>query len=314
MAAAAVVKAFLVCVFIIVLTQGLAYLTEPPDSTNVALAAAACLAIQWVAFVPAAIFQTEKFFDAVGSLTYLTVTISSLARLKATHEGPSQRQIALSSCVLLWAVRLGSFLIGRIHKAGKDGRFDEIKVNPARWFSVWNIQGIWTFLTAMPVFVANAGLDTAPLGTRDLIGFSIWALGMLFEVVADRQKSAFNADPANKGKWITVGLWRNSRHPNYFGEVTLWTGAFIVASSTFTTQAQWVCAISPVFVFFLLSKISGVPLLEKRANEKWGANADYQFYKMQTSVMIPLPLAKGDREAALKAAKDAETKVALTEA
>jgi len=266
--------------------------------------------VQWVAFVPAAIFQTEKFFDAVGSLTYITVTIATVALLKAHDEEPSQRQLALSGCVLLWAMRLGSFLLARVHKAGKDGRFDEIKVNPWRWFSVWNIQGIWTFLTAMPVFVLNSTADPAPFGGRDYVGFAVWAIGMLFEITADRQKSAFNADPADKGKWIDVGLWRNSRHPNYFGEVTLWTGAFVVASSAFTTRGQWVCLVSPFFVLFLLMKVSGVPLLEKRADEKFGTHAEYQLYKAQTSILVPLPLRKGDPEAAAQAAERAASLVA----
>lgn len=312
MTAAAAAKSILVCSVIVSITQGLAYVAEPSSSsTSVALAAGACLGVQWVAFVPAAIFQTEKFFDAVGSLTYIIVTIATLALLKAHGEEPSQRQLALSGCVLLWAMRLGSFLLARVHKAGKDGRFDEIKVNPWRWFSVWNIQGIWIFLTAMPVFVLNSAPDAAPLSKQDVAGFAIWSLGMLFEITADRQKSAFNGDVANKGKWIDVGLWRHSRHPNYFGEVTLWTGALIVASASFTTNGQWACAISPVFVFFLLSKVSGVPLLEKRADAKWATNAEYQLYKARTSVMVPLPLGKGDPEAAEKAAKAAEKEASL---
>lgn len=305
-------KCFAVCVLIAVVTQGLAYVTEPsPGSWRVAAAAGTCLFIQWVAFVPASMWQTEKFFDAIGSLTYISVTVSTLVASKLTGEGPSLRQMALSGCVLIWAVRLGSFLIVRIHHAGKDGRFDEIKPNIPRWFVVWNIQGIWTFLTAMPVFVLNAVHDENPFNVGDYFGFAIWLMGFLFEVVADRQKTTFNADPQNKGKWIDVGLWRYSRHPNYFGEVVLWVGATVVACSAFTRPGQWVCIISPFFVAFLLTKVSGLPLIEPRADEKWGMLVEYQIYKAKTSVIIPMSHRKVDVEVAKRVADAAESTKAL---
>ena len=119
-----------------------------------------------------------------------------------------------------------------------------------------------------------------------LIGFLIWSCGFVIEVVADIQKSRFNANPENKGKFIQTGLWSRSRHPNYFGEIILWFGVTMIALPVLQGW-QWVALISPVFVTILITRISGIPLLEKKADKKWGGHEDYQIYKQKTPVLIP---------------------------
>lgn len=277
--------------------MALAYAADEPlgldfstDISNAAPVWTVCLlsfGINWVASIPAIAMQTEKFFDLTGSLTYISLVIYSLV----TSGQYTTREVVLSAMALTWAVRLGSFLFRRVHRAGKDGRFDTIKTNPVRFWNVWTIQGLWVILTAFPIFVVNASASSTnkSLCAQDYIGFAVWGLGFLCEVVSDSQKSAFAADEANKGKWIAVGLWKYSRHPNYFGEIVLWTGVFITSTSVLT-GSQWVAVISPLFVMFLLIKVSGVPGLEARADKKWGSDPQYLAYKAATSVLIPMPL------------------------
>jgi steroid 5-alpha reductase family enzyme len=244
--------------------------------------AALAFAIQWVAFVPAYLKQTERFYDLTGSLTYISVTLFALAA-----SGPvDARSALLASLVLVWAMRLGSFLFRRIHAEGSDSRFDSIKPSAARFFVAWTLQGLWVFLTLCAALAAITTLDAAPSAWPDLAGLLIWLLGFAIEVVADRQKSAHRE--AHPGKFIRSGLWAWSRHPNYFGEILLWTGIAVIASSTLRGW-QWVTMISPFFVAFLLIRVSGIPILEKRADERWGGDPAYERYKAMTPVLLPRP-------------------------
>ena len=124
------------------------------------------------------------------------------------------------------------------------------------------------------------------IGFICLIGVLVWAFGFSLKWLADSQKSRFSANPANKGKFIQTGLWARSRHPNYFGEIVLWIGVAIIAIPVLQGW-QWVAMISPVFVTLLLTRVSGVPLLEKKADKKWGGQEDYESYKKKTPVLIP---------------------------
>jgi steroid 5-alpha reductase family enzyme len=176
----------------------------------------------------------------------------------------------------------------RISRDGGDSRFDDIKTHPLRFFMAWTLQGLWVLLTAAAALAVITGGTRVPLGVVGIAGIAVWLLGILIEVIADRQKSRFKSDPGNKGKFIDVGLWAWSRHPNYFGEIVLWTGVAIVALPVLHGW-QWVTMISPVFVAFLLIKVSGIPLLEKKADERWGGQDDYEAYKRRTPVLIPKP-------------------------
>jgi steroid 5-alpha reductase family enzyme len=247
-----------------------------------ALSVGLAFLIQWLAFIPAFRFQTEKFFDLTGSITYITV-ISIAALLSA---GLDTRSILLWALVLIWAARLGTFLFRRIRKAGKDDRFDELKPSFIRFLNVWTIQGLWVTFTMAAALIAITTTNHKPLDIFAIIGLLVWLIGFSFEVVADTQKSRFNAIPENKGKFINTGLWSRSRHPNYFGEIVLWVGVAIIALPVLQGW-QWIALVSPIFVILLLTRVSGIPLLEKKADKKWGGQEDYEEYKKNTPVLIP---------------------------
>jgi steroid 5-alpha reductase family enzyme len=240
--------------------------------------------IQWVAFIPAYLLQTEKFLDLTGSLTYITVAILSVL-LSPQVDG---RSLLLLALVVIWAARLGTFLFRRIQKAGKDARFDDIKPSFFRFLNFWTVQGLWVTLTLAAALAAITTTARKELTWVALIGFLVWVVGFAFEAVADLQKNRFREDPANRGKFIQSGLWSWSRHPNYFGEIILWIGVAIIVVPVLRGW-QWVTLISPVFVTVLLTRVSGVPILEKRADEKWGGQDDYEAYKERTPVLIPRP-------------------------
>jgi steroid 5-alpha reductase family enzyme len=249
-----------------------------------ALAVGLAFLIQWVAFVPAYLQQTEKFFDLTGSLTYIIVTLVAVL-VSPVVDG---RSILLLVLVVVWAGRLGTFLVRRIHKAGKDARFDEIKPSFLRFLNTWTLQGLWVTLTLAAALAAITTTTRKGLDLFALVGFLVWAFGFTVEATADAQKNRFRADPQNRNKFIKTGLWAWSRHPNYFGEIVLWIGVAIIALPVLRGW-QWVTLISPLFVAVLITRISGVPLLEKRADEKWGGQADYEAYKKRTPVLIPRP-------------------------
>lgn len=247
-----------------------------------ALSVGLAFLIQWLVFIPAYLMQTEKFFDLTGGITYISVVI--IAVLFSTNV--DGRSILLAALVMIWAIRLGSFLFGRIKKAGKDDRFDEIKPSLIRFLNVWTIQGLWVTFTMAAALVAITTTTRKELDVFAIIGFLLWVFGFAIEIVADSQKSRFNANPDNKGKFIQTGLWSRSRHPNYFGEIILWVGVAVIALPVLQGW-QWAAMISPVFVTLLLTRVSGVPLLEKKADKKWGGQDDYESYKKGTPVLIP---------------------------
>ncbi|GAA2846231.1 DUF1295 domain-containing protein [Paenarthrobacter ilicis] len=247
-----------------------------------AIAVAAAFIIQWLVFIPSFKAQTEKFFDLTGSLTYVVITVI----LALLTPGIDARGILLAALVSIWALRLGTFLSRRISKSGKDDRFDEIKPSLIRFLNVWTVQGLWVVFTAAAAWIAITSSQKVGLDWLAIVGLVLWVVGFGIEVVADLQKSRFKADPANKGKFISTGLWSKSRHPNYFGEILLWVGVAIIAAPVLQGW-QWVAMISPVFVALLLLKVSGIPLLEKKADKHWGGQADYEAYKKNTPVLIP---------------------------
>ena len=239
---------------------------------------------QWLIFIPSYIFETEHYFDLTGSLTYVSVTL--LAILFTVDI--SLRDVLLALFVWIWAFRLGSFLFIRVKKAGSDGRFDLMKKDFWWFLMTWTIQGLWVFLTLAMALAAITSESKMAIDFFAIVGTLIWIFGFSIEVIADQQKTNFKDDPANKDKFITVGLWSWSRHPNYFGEMVLWIGIALIA---FPVLIGWqlVALISPIFVIFLLTRISGVTMLESRGYKKWGDDEEYKNYIKNTSVLIPLP-------------------------
>jgi len=249
-----------------------------------ALAGMVAFVIQWIVFVPSYRAQTEHWYDLTGSLTYLAVAIGTLL-LAGRFDA---RSLLLALLVSIWALRLGSYLYRRIQKAGADTRFDDIKPSFVRFLMAWTLQGLWVFLTLAAALAAMTAASAPPLGLLGWLGAAVWAGGFAIEAVADAQKQAFRADPTNKGRFIQSGLWAWSRHPNYFGEILLWTGVALIALPALS-GFQYVTLISPLFVYLLLTRVSGVPMLESRADERWGDEPAYQAYKARTPVLFPRP-------------------------
>ncbi len=240
--------------------------------------------IQWVMFVPAYLLQTERFYDLTGSLTYIALALGALA-LAPQLDAP---RLLIGGLVIVWAVRLGSFLFLRIRADGGDTRFTHIKPHFGRFLLAWTLQGLWVTVTFAAGLAAITSAGPASVGVFTLLGVGLWVFGFVFEVVADRQKRAFRRDPANRGRFITQGLWRYSRHPNYFGEIVLWVGIAVMALPMLSGWA-YLTLVSPVFVYLLLTRISGVNLLEAQGRKRWGDDAAYREYCERTPVLVPGP-------------------------
>ena len=245
-------------------------------------AAALDFGIQWSLWVVASIYQTEKFYDLAGSSTFIFLTLQSLRWQRKVN----LRQLVQSGCVTVWALRLGLFLFHRIIQDGKDNRFNKVRGSPRLFLIYWTVQGVWVWLTLLPTLILNTSTKDEKLTWRDYLGWSLWLVGFTLEVAADRQKSQFRADPANRGKWISSGLWSLCQYPNYLGEILMWSSLFLPASSVMSGHQYW-SAISPMFVAYLVTRVSGIPILERQGLKKWGHLTEYQKYRQNTAVLIP---------------------------
>jgi len=231
----------------------------------------------------------------------------------------------LSAAVGIWATRLGTFLFQRITDDGYDSRFDRIRGSPPTFFGAFMAQATWVSLCLMPVFAVNAlpssafrlyrfknvgdsfaVLSSSPYLT-DLIGIGLFLFGFAFEIVADWQMAQWSHERKEKRhseEFLTRGLWSRSRHPNYFGEITLWTGIAVTAGGLLVMYPAQVglgfsgglagrlavlgmAAVSPAFVTFLLTKVSGVPHSEKKYDKRYGDQKAYQEWKKNTPILVP---------------------------
>ncbi len=240
--------------------------------------------IQWMAYIPAYVFQTEKFYDLTGSLTYLSVIWYALILASSDFANANAANIVIVLLISLWALRLGSFLFMRIHKDGEDKRFRTIKPSATKFFMTWTLQGLWVSLCSMCALTAISSDSGVVVNALFYFGLGLFIFGFSTEIVADNQKSKFRSFPENRDKFIASGLWAKSRHPNYFGEIVLWTG---IATMSFSSLEGWqyLTLISPIFTYILLVYVSGVRMLEARADKKWGDNDDYIKYKSETPVL-----------------------------
>ena len=243
--------------------------------------------LHWIAFIPAYLARTEKFYDIAGTVAYLSVlATASYLTMISSNNNLQLRSIIAIILVLIWALRLGIFLFVRVLKAGEDRRFREVKQNFSKFLVWWSVSALWVFLTAanaLTMIINNVSF------TDDFyfyFGLSLWLIGFSFEAIADEQKRRFKSDKKNKDAFISTGLWGLSRHPNYFGEILLWVGMAVIALPTLIGW-QYVTLISPIFIYFLLTRVSGVNLLEDRANQKWGGTEEYESYIKKTPVLIP---------------------------
>ena len=262
------------------ISYGIANLTNSETVKNAVLLS---FLIHWILFIPAYILKTEKFFDLSGSFTYISIMIYVVSMRDDFYSNIGN--IILASFIIIWATRLGSFLFFRIKKAGEDRRFREIKTSFTRFFMTWTLSGMWVSLCSMCALTAISSSEGVIMNPLFYMGSLIFLLGFIVEVVADRQKTIFRKKINNQNKFINTGLWSYSRHPNYFGEITLWTGVAIISCSSLE-GSQYVSLISPIFTYLLLVYVSGVRQLEESGLKRWGDLDSYKEYLKNTPTLI----------------------------
>lgn len=257
------------------------------DSYNILSALILSFGIQALFFLFAAGFKTDKVTDFSYSLSFIILVMVLLLQGRAFEPV----QIGFALCVVAWALRLGAYLFTRILKIGKDDRFDDKRGDVVKFLAFWVLQALTVWLVMLPaaVFLGTESIPSAPLLTG--AGFLLWLAGFVIEAVSDAQKFRFKSNPENRGKWIDSGLWRYSRHPNYFGETLLWWGLFLVVLPVLEGML-YLTVLGPVSITLLLLFVSGIPLLEQSADKRYGDNASYLDYKRRTSIFIPLPPGK----------------------
>jgi len=277
-----VITNILISVLSFAISYGIAHLTGSVIVKNAVLLA---YVIHWIAYIPAYLFQTEKFYDLTGSVTYLSVVwfvfLSTYQSISLNFEN-----LILVLLISIWTIRLGLFLFMRIHKAGEDKRFRTIKTSASQFFMTFTLSGLWVTLCSMCALVAISSPEGLVMNALTYVGIILFIIGFGIEIVADNQKTAFRSIEANKDSFITSGLWSKSRHPNYFGEVLLWFAIAVISFSSLD-GLQLITLISPVFTYILLVYISGVRMLEDMNDKKWADNEQYKSYKKNTPMLFP---------------------------
>ena len=237
--------------------------------------------IHWLLFIPAYVFKTEKFYDLTGTISYISIVLYVL--LSSTDGIINYGNIIVSSLIIMWTLRLGTFLFTRIKKAGEDKRFREIKKSFSWFFMAFTISGMWVSICTI---CALTGISNGiELTGVTYTGVIIFIIGFVVEIISDNQKTNFRKIEDNKDKFITTGLWKYSRHPNYLGEIILWTGVAIISYSSLEVY-QMFTLVSPIFTYLLLVNVSGINLLEKSGEKKWGHLDSYKSYKENTPRLI----------------------------
>jgi len=240
------------------------------------------LGLNTAMFLVAFYKKTDKLTD----ISY-AVTFAGIAIFGAVQNKMSIAQWVVVGITLLWAVRLGSYLLYRIHVIGRDKRFDEMRKSFWKFGRFWVLQGLTAWIVLLPASILMQSNSVTSLESIVVFGALISVFGIIFEGISDIQKFNFIQNKANKGKWIESGLWKYSRHPNYFGEILTWVGVYIVSYTWLVGNEVYIALIGPLFISFILIFVSGIPILEKGADKRWGADKKYQEYKKRTSVLIP---------------------------
>ena len=263
---------FSICVFIANLT----------GIQNITYAVLFIFLIHLLIFVPSYYFQTEKFFDLTGTIAYVSSVLFIFFKSN-TVESINLGSLALSTFIIIWSLRLGTFLFLRIKKEGKDRRFNEIKKSFSWFFMTFSVSGMWVTICSICALTGIA--NGIIFSSTTIIGIIIFTIGFAIEIIADSQKTKFRAKDDNKDKFISIGLWKYSRHPNYLGEIILWLGISLISFSSLE-GLQYITLISPIFTYLLLVNVSGINLLEKSGEKKWGHLDSYKSYKENTPRLI----------------------------
>jgi len=261
------------------------------DTNNLAICAIVTIGMQFTFFLVACTCKFDKVTDFAGGTNFVVLAVLTLILAGTYH----WRQILVTAFIIAWGLRLSGYLLYRIIKIGEDNRFDDKRSDPLKFAIFWIFQAVWVFTVSLPVIFVNAPdsanfySDPNTFTAMDIIGSLLFLLGLITEAVSDQQKFAFRNDPSNSGKWCNVGLWSLSRHPNYFGEICLWVGVFVVSTSICGSGVKWTGILSPLFTASILLFLSGMPLLEKTSDERHRLKPEYQRYKNETSPLVPLP-------------------------
>lgn len=259
---------FSICIFIANLT----------GIQNITYAVLCIFLIHLLIFVPSYFFQTEKFFDLTGTISYVSSVLFIFFKSN-TVESINLGSLVLSTFIIIWSLRLGTFLFLRIKKAGKDRRFNEIKKSFSWFFMTFSVSGMWVTICSICALTGIA--NGIIFSSTTIIGIIIFIIGFTIEIIADSQKTKFRANDDNKDKFISSGLWKYSRHPNYLGEIILWLGISLISFSSLE-GFQYITLISPIFTYLLLVNVSGINFLEKSGKKKWGHLDSYKKYLKET--------------------------------
>ena len=242
------------------------------------------LALNLVGFMIAYPLKTDKLTDISYALTFFGIGLFNVLGNEMTVN-----KWLVVSVTWLWAIRLGSFLLYRVNKVGKDDRFDDMRSSFWLFGRFWLLQAITAWVVMLPTSFFLQREQNTEVSFVLFIGLGIAVVGLLIEAFADMQKFNFKMNKTNKGKWIDEGLWHYSRHPNYFGEIAMWSGVYVAVVSYLSENQPLYALASPVLIFVVLMFMSGVPILERQADKKWGHLKSYREYKNSTSLVIPLP-------------------------
>jgi len=238
--------------------------------------------IQIIFFIPSFILKTEKIYDLIGSTTYIFVGL--IAYLSVDNKTTTDTILLLF--VIIWGTRLGTYLFKRIQRDSEDVRFEKAKRKFFWFLQYWMGQALWVSITSCAAVIAILKPESNTLNIYGYIGITIWIFGFTFEVIADLQKNNFKKSQNTTQNYISTGLWSKSRHPNYFGEITLWVGMYIISLSSFS-GIEYLTIISPIFVYILLTRMSGINMLEKIADQRYGHLDEYLEYKEKTPILVP---------------------------
>jgi steroid 5-alpha reductase family enzyme len=251
--------------------------------TSVLLSLAIAFGVNAAFFLIAALRKTDVVTDLSYSLSFAVLALA----LPFTGARTTVQLVA-SLLVLVWAARLGLYLFRRILRMKVDHRFDQMRDEPLRFARFWLLQTLAVVVVMLPVSYLLGRPDAPGFGPWLIAGTALWLVGLAIETVADAQKSSFKERNSGPEPFITSGIWKYSRHPNYLGEILVWWALFLFAVPVLH-GAAYAVVLGPLFITALLLFVSGIPLLERSADDKHGDNPAYREYKRRTSILVPLP-------------------------